>query len=255
MKTNRGARGSFVFALIALAAASAASPLAAASLTDAMASFDRAYIPVLALTSQGKAEAAAGAMTILKAEWPDWVRENSAAYPDAGWALAIERVGRIISTAEGLIAKADLAGAHEALEEVRAIFMAQRDARAIPYYVDGLNHYHTAMEGLLAVTAGKSAGGLTADDLAKLASLLPEARALWTRAQEARFDAAIYGFSAARTQELQRTMEATLASIDAVDRAVKGADAEAVLKAVEGLKPAFTKAFLMFGDFEGLSKR
>ena len=189
MKTNRGARGSVTLALVVLAAVVSAAPLSAATITDAMASFDRAYIPVLALTSQGKAEASSKAMTILKAEWPRWVSENAGAYADQGWSQAIAKVGQVIAESEALIAKSDLAGAHEALEQVRDILMTQRDARAISYYVDGLNHYHEAMEELAAVTAGKTAESLTAGDIERLASLLPETRALWTRAQQAPFDA------------------------------------------------------------------
>lgn len=255
MNDNRKARSVVTWAIAAAAVLLAAAPLSAATVTDAMVSFDKAYIPVLALTSQGKADAAAKAMSILEALWPDWVKANANAYADAGWSRDIERIGQIIGRTEGLIAKSDLAAAHEALEEVRNILMKQRDARAIPYYVDGLNHYHEAMEELTAVTTGRSVDSLTSEDLKKLASLAPEARALWTQAQQAPFDAAAYGLAAPRADELRKAMQGTLASIDAVAQAVSAGDKAAVLKAVDGLKPAFTKAFLMFGDFERVNKQ
>jgi hypothetical protein len=255
MKRISRAKGSVTWILIALAALAGIAPVGAATITDAMVSFDKAYIPVLALTSQGKADAAAKAMTILKAQWSDWVKANAGAYTDAGWARDIERIGQIVSRTEGLIARSDLAGAHEALEEIRNILMAQRDARAIPYFVDGLNHYHTVMEELAEVTAGKNVDNLTSEDLKKLASLTPQARVLWTQAQLAPFDAAAYGFASAKAEELRRTMQGTLASIDAVDQAARSGDKAAVLKAVDGLKPAFTKAFLMFGDFDRVTAR
>jgi hypothetical protein len=255
MNSDRRASGSITGATIVLAALLSVAPLGAATITDAMVTFDKAYIPVLALTSQGKAEPATKAIAILKALWPDWVKANTNAYADPGWARDIDRIGQIITRTEALMAKSDLAGAHEALESVREILMAQRDARGVPYYVDGLNHYHAAMEELAAVTAGKSAASISADDLAKLGSLTPGARDLWARAQQAPFDAAVYGFAGPRAEELRRTMQGTLLSIEAVDQAVRSGDRAAVLKAVDGLKPAFTKAFLMFGDFDRVSSR
>jgi hypothetical protein len=226
-------------------------PLGASTeeLVTAMIALDRAYIPALALSNQDKPEASAKALGVLKEKWSSFSQRFSGAYPQADWRQGFEGVAAAIATAERLEAKGDLGAAHAALEDVRGIFSRLREERAIPYYIDYLNRYHERMEEVTAVTAGTSPAALTESQVHQVAALLPAARESWEATLAARFDAALHGFTPARAQELQAAEQAVLRGIEKAAQAVTAGDREAIVGAIAAMKPAFTRTFLMFGDF------
>jgi hypothetical protein len=221
-----------------------------AELVAGMVAFDRAYIPVLALSNQNKPDASLRAMTVLDDQWLSFSRKFAARYPEAGWKQGVERTGAVLAASRALLKKGDLAGAHAALEEVRDIWVRLRESVSIPYYVDYLNRYHESMEEVTAVTSGRTPATLGEAQIEQLRSLLPEARRRWEAAVGADFDASMYGFSAARVESLRTAEQAVLQGIGQVAQALLKGDREVIIRTVEAMKPAFTKTFLMFGDFE-----
>jgi hypothetical protein len=257
---NGHTRASRVIVLAALLFAGAASAALAqqpgggstAELVAGMVAFDKAYIPVLALSNQNKPDASLKAMAVLGAQWTSFSTRFAALYPEADWTQGVDRTDAVLAAAEALLKKGDLPGAHAALEEVRDIWVHLRERRSIPYYVDYLNRYHEGMEAVTGVTSGLTAASLGDEQIARVRALLPEARQRWEAAVAASFDAAAYGFSAARVESLRTAQQAVLQGIGQVERALQKGDREAIIRAVEAMKPAFTKTFLMFGDFQGL---
>jgi hypothetical protein len=225
-----------------------------AELVAGMVAFDKAYIPVLALSNQNKPEASLKAMTILKSQWADFSRRFAASYPEADWTRGFDRTAAVLLRAEEQLKKGDPAAAHIVLEEVRDIFVELRAARSIAYYVDFLNHYHGSMEEVTAVTAGRTAAAVGQDQVRSVGSLLPVARAKWEATLAAPFDAAAFGFSAARVEELKKAEQAVLQGIGQVEKALETGDREALVRTVEAMKPVFTRTFLMFGDFEKVNR-
>ncbi len=217
-----------------------------------MVAFDRAYIPALALSNQNKPEAARKAMTILDEQWAAFSRSFGARFPEPDWRQGVERTGAVFAEAGALLQKGDLPAAHEALEEVRDIWVHLREGRSIPSYVDYLNRYHESMEEVAAVTSGRTPATLGDAQIAQIRSLLPKARERWEAAVGASFDPALHGFSAAKTASLRAAEQAVLDGIVQVELALQKADRGAIIRAVDAMKPAFTKTFLMFGNFDGL---
>lgn len=226
----------------------------AAELVAGMVAFDRAYIPVLALSNQNKPEASRKAMTILKEQWSFFAKEFGGRYPEADWRQGFARTDAILARSEELLKNNDLAGAHGALEGVRDIFTGLRERRSIPYYVDYLNRYHESMEAVSGITAGRTAATLEDDQVGQVSALLPEARSRWAATLDAPFDATVYGFPAAKAEQLRTAEQAVMQGIRQVEQALLNGDGEALIKAVEGLKPAFTRTFLMFGDFDRVNR-
>jgi hypothetical protein len=228
--------------------AAAPDPTRAALVTD-MASLDRLYIAALALSNQGKPEAAARVMPALRDRAAQFNARHSSDFgQDLGWTTGLAEVTSLIDAAEAGLSGGSLAEVHETLEGIRAVFMRLREERKIEYYVDYLNAYHTVMEEASAVAVGKTAQGFSAADIRAAAGFIPLLRRSWAAALSAEFDPGLYLFTDARTTELRKAMQGTLASIDALDAAVKGGSGDKVLAAVNALKPAFTRSFLVFGD-------
>ncbi len=244
----------FLAAAFGVPAESSAADNATADLVAGMVTFDRAYIPVLALSSQNKLDASRKAIEILKEQWSVFAGQFGDRYPEADWKQGFERTAVILVRSADLLKTGDLAGAHAALEEVRDVWVDLRERRSIPYYVDYLNRYHESMENVTAVTAGRTGATLEEAQVRQVAALLPEARAKWEATLAAPFNAAAYGFAAGKADELRKAEQAVLDGIGAVGQALLTGDRDALARTVEAMKPAYTKTFLMFGDFDRVSR-
>jgi soluble cytochrome b562 len=191
----------------------------------AMALFDRAYIPALSLSNQGRLEQAKKALSRLEDERGRFKREYGSHGGDGRWGEALLRVGDTLSEAATHLDDGELPKAHEAFEKVRDEFLRLREERSMVYYIDHLNRYHEAMEEVLLTAVEAGIEGL---------------------------DAALFGFDGEKTRELKNAVSAVGKSLDALRAAFCGKDSEAVIKAAQGLRPPNAKTFLMFGDFSGL---
>ncbi len=147
----------FLAAAFGVPAESSAVDNATADLVAGMVAFDRACIPVLALSNQSKADASRMAMEILKEQWSVFAGQFGARYAEADWKERFERTTVVLVRSEELLKNDELAGAHASLKEVRGIWVDLRERRSVPYYVDYLNRYHESMENVTAATAGRTA--------------------------------------------------------------------------------------------------
>lgn len=223
-----------------------------ADLVSGMIAFDQAYIPALALSNLNKQDAALRAVAILKDQWQTFSGTFAGRFSTVDWKQGFDRTEAVLANSEALLKKSDLAGAHAALEEVRNIWVSLRETHSIPYFIDYLNRYHESMEEVTAVTAGRTSATLDQAQVLQVEALLPEARRRWEAAVAASFDGTSFGFSASRTEDLRRAEQAVLQGIGQVELALQSGERDVLIRVVEAMKPAFTKTFLMFGNFERL---
>jgi hypothetical protein len=244
----------FLVSLLLLSAAGAGDAHASAEkeVLAAMARFDKAYIPALSLSNQGKRERTEKAMARLEDEWGRFRDEYASYGGDRGWEEALLRVGDALSEAAARLGGGELPKMHEALERVRDAFFGLRVEHSMDYYIDYLNRYHETMEELLRTAGEAGAEGLDQARKSRIAVLEGEARAKWEALSAADFDPSLFHFDEEKTKELEKAVAAIGKSLDALRAALCGKNSEAAVKASLGLRPPYVKAFLMFGDFAGL---
>lgn len=238
--------------LLSAAGAMAAQVSADKGVLAAMARFDRAYIPALSLSNQGKRERTERAMERVEDEWGRFRDEYGSYEGDVLWQETLRRVGDALSEAAVHLEGGELPKAHEALEGVRDAFHALREERSMDYYIDYLNRYHETMEEVLGTAGEAGAGGIDQARKTRIAALEGEARTRWEALYSADFDPALFGFDGGKTAELRGAVSAIGKSLDALRAALCEKNSEAVVKASLGLRPPYVKAFLMFGDFAGI---
>jgi hypothetical protein len=217
-----------------------------------MARFDRAYIPALSLSNQGKRGQTEKAMARLEDEWVRFKEEYGSYGGDLLWQDALVRVGDTLSEAAVHLDRGELAETHEALEGVRGAFHDLREERSMDYYIDYLNRYHATMEDVLRAAGEAGAEGLDQARKTRIAALEGEARTRWEALSAADFDPALFGLDGEKTKELRGAVSAIGKSLDALRAALCEKNSEAVVKASLGLRPPYVKAYLAFGDFTGL---
>jgi hypothetical protein len=221
-------------------------------LVQAMAAFDRAYIPALALSNQGALEKTRKAALLLMRAWAKLKADYRGYSGDDRWQTAFERVDEILVEAMDRAEKPDLPGFHEALEGVREIFTGLRGEYSIGYYIDYLNLYHETMEKIAGLGKVDSSEKLGEDKIKAIASLAPEAISRWKDLAGAPFDPKAYQFDAAKTGDLRNAIAAIGESVNRLETALQSRDGEAIASASQDLRPPYVKTFLMFGDFSEL---
>lgn len=214
------------------------------SSTGTFAQFDAVYVPALFLTGSagktpdGPAKALA-ATHRLSDQWPAMKLALMAAVPDKkSWPNALQAVQGRLREAQTLASKAQWAQAHEALEHVRELLFKARRSLGIDYALDEFTAYHVAMEKLANATGVRRPAVET--DFAT-------ARALWRRIETLNFDAATYGLSPARAQQLAQARAAESDALSSLSLALRGGNDAEVLKAAAAIKPPFVRAYVAFG--------
>ena len=263
IRINRGRTGEcraavrasvFLASLLLLAAVGVRAARASGE-TDvlaAMARFDRAYIPALSLSNQGKRGQTGKAMARLQDEWGRFRDEYGSYAGDRRWQEALRRVGDALSEAAAYLERGELPKTHEALEGVRDVFLGLREERSMDYYIDYLNRYHETMEDVLRAAGEAGAEGLDQARKTTIAVLEGEARTRWEALSGTDFDPSLFGFDGEKTKELGKAVAAIGKSLDVLRAALCEKNSEAAVKASLGLRAPYVKAFLMFGDFAGL---
>lgn len=210
--------------------------------------FDRAYIPVLALSSAGRLEAARQAMARLEAQWPlSEARMRDTLGRDPAWPGDAERIAQAIATARSELDAGRTAETHQALEPVREILWHARQRQGIAYFVDGLTAHHAPMEAIVLATRGRDA--LSRDEMAQIAALHEAATATWSAVLEAPLEPAALGLGEAETGRLHALLAQEASALQALGEALRAGNAAAVLRAGPAVKPPFAEAMMLFGDF------
>jgi hypothetical protein len=215
------------------------------------AAFDKAYIPALALSTQGDAEGSRKAMQGLTERWQAFSTAYAAARPsDPQWGRDFGAVGERIAKASALVADATKLGAvHEVLEGVRTTFATLRGRNGIDYYVDYLTRFHEPMEEIVLSVKDRTVASLTDAEVAEVRRVLGEAEAVWDKAQKAGFDPAVFAFPAGKAAEREKLAAAETAALAALRTALAGGDKGTIVKAAAAIKPPYSKLFMLFGDF------
>lgn len=218
-------------------------------------SFDRAFIPPLALTNQEKVNPSRKSMGILKENWAAFKGTHYEANPkDAKWKGDLDKVeasilgaGRIIETGQNLME------AHELLEQVRYAFMALRKRNNIDYYLDHLSEFHEHMEAIIHSTTERDAGSLTPKDREYMGKECAQASQIWERIQAIGFDAALFGFNDQKLAEMKDLVKKEAEALQRLKSALGGNDNAAIIKSAKEIRPNYANLYKLFGDFDRVS--
>ncbi len=224
----------------------------AADLMKDFVSFDRAYIPALALTSQGKMEESKTAMNFLKENWKAFKKTyKTFKKKDLEWEKDFDKVEQAIVDADKIILnEKDLLKAHDVLEEIRMIFMKLRKRNNMDYFVDYLTEFHEPMEVIVLTAKGKTPETLTDGDVRGIQTSLNEALSLWKKIENVKFDEKLFGFSPDKTIKIKNYIKSESETLNKLQQTMASKDKKAMIQAAVAIKPNFANLFMMFGDFE-----
>jgi hypothetical protein len=225
-----------------------------AALKDAFARFDRAYVPALALTNFEKSAASHKAYPKLLDAFERLKAETGSAFPDdLQWRADLETIGSYLRKAERKLKTNELKAAHESLEPVRATLMEARQRHDIEYYLDAMTRFHDTMESVVkpSIAALKKGEGLTEARRAELLRLIAQARQQWKAVEAQRLDCQRFAFNGERLRLLKVNIDDEFDALERAEAAARTGDAAAALQAMIAIKPAFARAFMLFGDFPG----
>ena len=154
--------------------------------------FDKAFVPALFLTGQGKVPESRAAMKYLKETWAAFKKKYYSAQPkDLQWKKDMDEVEELILSADETVASGkELPSAHEDLEAIRMTLMDARQRNKIDYVPDLLTEFHGVMEEIFDAVDKKKPETLSEKDIQILQTdLLPDAQEAWDAAKKAKFDA------------------------------------------------------------------
>ena len=253
---RKKAFGTLGLALLLCLGAFSAAMASQTEMIKAMADMDRVFIPCLALTNKAKIGPSTKAVTKFKNMWTGFAAKYSKAMPnDADWSSDIEMSSGAIQNAYNAITKdKDCEGAHHALEEVRFNTLQMRTRNKIPYYLDYLNQFHEVMEPLVHDYVGKAPSSWTPEDMKEMARNTAEAHAAWKTAAGAKLDAAQWGFKPGKMDKLHKVYAQGDENFNALQKALASGDKKTAAKSLNKVKPIYSQAFKLFGDFKQFMK-
>jgi hypothetical protein len=215
-----------------------------------MATFDRAYIPALALSSAGNREGTVVALEVLKLQWTRFRERHYKGKPDdALWNTDLDDVDARIGRAEVLAEADSLEAAHDELEGVRRRMLELRRRNGIEYFPDRLVDFHDPMEAIFLTAKQRGAAGMDSTTLAALKQLAANARAAWDKVLTAPLDAGKLRLDAAAVAKAKELIAAESEALDRLDAALAGGEAAAVYEAGLAVRPPFARLYMVFGDF------
>lgn len=142
------------------------------------------YYAALLASARGDAEGTVRHVLVLKSRWedvirragtdaPEWFRQGAKGHP-VGAAIAAR-----IESARNLLAKKDVAGAHQELEAVRAILRDARAAGGARTLDDAVTDYHESMERLASHVGSSNEVTLAPADFILIREDVRRTRAAW----------------------------------------------------------------------------
>lgn len=219
-------------------------------------SFDRAFIPPLALTKQGKAMPSKKAMNPLRRNWAAFRAKYYDANPgDPQWKGDFDHIGKAIAEADEIVKSGiNLKEAHESLEEIRDVTLNLRKRNNIDYYLDLLNEFHPLMEEIFHFGEDNQPADLTAGGIKSIEDTLYMASAMWTKIENSPFDKDLFGFNDQKIKKMGMFIKMEREALEALSAVIKADNRPMILKSAKGVQPNYAKLFKMFGDFESLKK-
>jgi len=219
-----------------------------------MVTFDRAYIPTLALTDSDDAEKAKKAMKVLIARWEVMhAKYSSMKGISPQWHADFDDIDRMIHTAESwLLEGKPPREAHGVLEGVRTVLKNLRLGYGVFYELDILTLYHEPMEAITLAVKDKTAEQLTTDDVAVIGEQYRYAESIWGQAVKAQFDPALFELTPEQETQLRLEIANETSMMDELKSALAANDTTRILAAASALKPHFTAIYTLFGDFSAV---
>ena len=221
-----------------------------------MVALDKAYIPPLFLTSQGKVEESKLAMKFMKEEWTIFKQKYYSAQPnDAQWKKDMDKAEKLIMTADKIVASGEnLRNAHGDLEEAGGILKDARQRDKIEYFPDYLTEFHDIMEEIFEPAANWKPETMSEKDIQTIQKVLSDGLRAWDVTKKAKFIPELYGFSSEKVQKMRNLHKAEEDALLALREAIKKGDKAEIIKQALSLKPKYASIYLLFGDFERLKK-
>lgn len=217
-------------------------------LLAAMARMERSYITALWTTGSGTPAEAVASVARLRASWTEFEVERGVELARLeGGAAAAALVSARIEEAATLAAETP-SHAHEVLEDIRLRLRELRVANGLEYFPDRLTAYHEPMEAMVLAAKSGGAVGPGPEAVAEIRAAFPEAVASWAALEAAPHDNAVYGLTEERLERREELLAAERSALDALGRALDGADAQAIGRAGTALKPVFARLVLLYGD-------
>lgn len=225
-----------------------------ADLISDSAALDRAYIPALAHTSVGQADASRLAMVRLHQAWAVYKKAHYHDFPDdEAWKQGFHKIAQWITKADGLLGgvetEIDTHEAHEALEHIRVILMHLRQKHGIDYFLDHQTAFHEPMEQIVLSAKGKTPLTFGTAELTQIRTALPELESRWNSVRTASFVGTEYGIDAAGMSRIRQFIQQESAAIETLKQALDSGDENRIIQAAVAIKPPFARLFKSFGEF------
>lgn len=220
-----------------------------AKLTEAMATLDKAYIPALGMTGKTMEEYtnALKAMERFKVAWADFKKTDLRQY--SGWNKTSGKIDNAVIKSEKTLKSGNMQLSHASLETVRETFLEFRKSNKISYYLDDFTVYHEIMEKLL-VSFQKSGKGEKSMKTGKqLMELTSKAVSSWIDVENNMAMATAFGFDQGKMNKLKEYVNMEKTSLSDLRKALEERDQPKMKESLKNIKPAFIKAFFLFGDF------
>lgn len=216
------------------------------SLPVVFATFDRSYVPALALTKMQKPAAGMAMARLRKAVVKLDKSLNTDVRLRNDWPDTRTEIQEAIEAASSRLANGKSLEAHEELEAVRGILMDFREKHGIAYDLDLLNAFHETMERIVKPALERT--DVDVEFREELGKLLTLAKQQWAEVEKADFSKAVYSVD---EKALKSKVEAERRALQRLEIVLRGKDASATLQAARGLKPPFAKLYTSFGDPSG----
>ena len=215
-------------------------------------SFDKAFIPPLALTRAEKLKPSKKAMKLLKENWGAFKAKYYEANPnDPHWKADFNKVDqKIMEAAKTVKSGKNLMDAHESLEEIRYIFLGLRKRNGINYYIDPLSEFHVFMEVIVHTADENDPDTLTDSDKGTIREQYDQASNIWKRIRTSEFDRDLYGFNDEKMAQMKKLLEMESEALNRLGKALDHDHNALIIETAKEIKPNYAKLYKLFGDFE-----
>jgi hypothetical protein len=232
-------------------------------LVQAMADFDRSYIPPMFYTSNNNKPLSIKSMAIYKAEWAKF----SGAYYDyrsdyANWQSYFVAIEEALAEADNIVSSCALnpactnvVPAHEPIELVRLTMQELRTRNGFPKFnTDVLTAFHEPMEAIVLSVKGKTPDTLDDATIAMLHSYIDEAFSRWSKVEKCPLEQQLWHLTDQQVTDYYTSMFQEELALTMFKNALDSGNKSAIIQTGVAVKPTFVKMYTLFGDFARVMK-
>ncbi|OGW35527.1 MAG: hypothetical protein A2X58_00775 [Nitrospirae bacterium GWC2_56_14] len=227
-------------------------------LVQAMADFDKAYIPPMFFTSSNSKPLSVKSMAICKSEWEKFTGAYYDYRPNyANWQSYFVTINEAVAEADVIVTSCalnpsctDVVPAHEPLELVRLTMRELRTHNGFPKFnTDALTAFHEPMEAIVLTVKGKTPDMIDEATIAALYAHLDEAFFLWRKVEKCPLDPELWHFTDQQVTDYYTYLFQERLALTTFKDALDSGNKLAIIQTGVGVKPTFVKAYTLFGDF------